>query len=167
MANDNAKAQSAFAAARLEQEKIVQAEPNYGPALCVLGLIDAGLGRKEEAFAKAAAPLSFFPLEKDAVNGGADMIKYLAMIAAWAGRQRSRLRAACHRCPTVLAPISYGQLKLCPFGTRCAATRASKKSLPLWRQNNLLPIARNNHGCRATPGSAMIAIAENAMFHRS
>src|SRR6266481_6071691 len=38
---DDEKARSAFTAARAEQEKIVQAQPNYGPALCVLGLIDA------------------------------------------------------------------------------------------------------------------------------
>src|SRR5438046_9501930 len=49
MTEDDEKARSAFTAARAEQEKIVQAQPNYGPALCGLGLIDAGLGRKEEA----------------------------------------------------------------------------------------------------------------------
>jgi hypothetical protein len=43
------KAQADFSAARVRQEKLVQTEPDYGPAVCVLGLIDAGLGRKEEA----------------------------------------------------------------------------------------------------------------------
>jgi hypothetical protein len=61
MTNDDAKARSAFTAARAEQEKIVQAQPNYGPALCVLGLIDAGLGGKRKRFAKAGAQSSFFP----------------------------------------------------------------------------------------------------------
>ena len=55
MTKDDSKARSAFTAARAEQEKIVQAQPNYGPALCVLGLIDAGLGRKEEALARRPA----------------------------------------------------------------------------------------------------------------
>jgi hypothetical protein len=32
-----------------QQEKIVHAQPDYGPALCVLGLIDAALGRKDLA----------------------------------------------------------------------------------------------------------------------
>jgi hypothetical protein len=41
------------------QEKIVQAEPSYGPPLCVLGLIDAALGRKEERCVKACAPSNF------------------------------------------------------------------------------------------------------------
>ena len=64
MTKDDEKARSAFTAARAEQEKIVQAQPNYGPALCVLGLIDAGLGRKEERCAKAGARSSFFPWKK-------------------------------------------------------------------------------------------------------
>jgi hypothetical protein len=53
-----------FPAARAEQEKIVQAQPNYGLALCALGLIDAGLGRKEEALREAGARLSFFLWKK-------------------------------------------------------------------------------------------------------
>ena len=44
-----AGARAAFTAARAEQQKTLQAPESYGPALCVLGLIDAGLGRKEEA----------------------------------------------------------------------------------------------------------------------
>src|SRR6266700_1254420 len=82
MIKDNEKARSAFTAARAEQEKIVQAQPNYGPAVCVLGLIDAGLGRKEEALREGRRAIEFLPVEKDAINGPA-MIKYLAIIAAW------------------------------------------------------------------------------------
>src|SRR5947208_12359958 len=37
MANDDHKAQSAFAVARMEQAKTVQAQADYGPAWCVLG----------------------------------------------------------------------------------------------------------------------------------
>ena len=49
MMKDDDKARTAFTAARAEQEKTVQAQPNYSYAVCVLGLIDAGLGRNEEA----------------------------------------------------------------------------------------------------------------------
>ena len=52
MARDDAKVRSAFIAARAEQEKTVQAQPNYAPALCMLGLIDAGLGNKEGSAAR-------------------------------------------------------------------------------------------------------------------
>src|SRR5205814_7264494 len=48
MTKDEDKARSAFVAARAEQEKIVQAQPNHGPAVCVLGLINAALARKED-----------------------------------------------------------------------------------------------------------------------
>src|SRR5438093_6879736 len=43
MNKDEARAGSAFETARAQQEKIVQAQPDYGPALCALGLIDAAL----------------------------------------------------------------------------------------------------------------------------
>src|SRR5262249_54726525 len=49
MRKDEGKARSAFVAARTEQEKIVQAQPNRSEVLCLLGWIDAALGRKEEA----------------------------------------------------------------------------------------------------------------------
>ena len=49
MTKDEARTRTAFETARAQQEKIVQAQPDYGPALCVLGLIDAALGRKDLA----------------------------------------------------------------------------------------------------------------------
>src|SRR5205807_7836862 len=49
MTQNDGDAHAVFTTARAQEEKAIQAEPNYGPALCVLGLIDAGLGRKEEA----------------------------------------------------------------------------------------------------------------------
>ena len=113
IANDDAKARSAFTAARLEQEKIVAAEPNYGPTLCVLGLIHAGLGEKEKALREGRRGVELLPLEKDAV-GGAEIIKYLAAIAAWADDKN----LACEQLAIVTnrpSPISYGQLKLLPF----------------------------------------------------
>ena len=113
MTKDDAKARSAFTAARAEQEKIVQAQPNYGPALCILGLIDAGLGRKEEALREGRRAVELLPVEKDAPVG-VDMVKYLAMIAAWIGDKDF----ACeHLAIAIRGPssLSYGQLKLMPF----------------------------------------------------
>ncbi|PYL03249.1 MAG: hypothetical protein DME32_04455 [Verrucomicrobia bacterium] len=46
---DVAAAQAAFLAAHAELERTVSEQPGYAPALCVLGLIDAALGRKDEA----------------------------------------------------------------------------------------------------------------------
>ncbi|HEY4638771.1 MAG TPA: hypothetical protein VIG87_02540, partial [Candidatus Udaeobacter sp.] len=110
---DDAKMRSAFIAARAEQEKTVQAQPNYAPALCVLGLIDAGLGHKEEALREGRRAVELCPIEKDAVQGVA-MVKYLAMIAAWAGEKD----LACEQLAIAArepGDLSYGQLKLMPF----------------------------------------------------
>jgi serine/threonine-protein kinase len=113
MIKDNEKARSAFTAARAEQEKIVQAQPNYGPALCVLGLIDAGLGRKDDALREGQRAVELLPVEKDAMDGGA-MIEYLAIIAAWLGDKD----LACEQLASIIrrpSSLSYGQLKLLPF----------------------------------------------------
>ena len=113
VAKDEEKARSAFTAARAEQEKIIHAQPNYGPPLCVLGLIDAGLGRKEEALRAGRRAVELLPVEKDAINGTA-MIKYLAMIAAWVGDDD----LACEQLAVAIRPpsrLTYGQLKLLPF----------------------------------------------------
>ena len=113
MMKDENEARSAFTAARAEQEKIIQAQPNYGPPLCVLGLIDAALGRKEEALREGRRAVVLLPVEKDAINGVA-MIKYLAMIAAWVGDKD----LACEQLAVAIRPpsrLTYGQLKLLPF----------------------------------------------------
>jgi TolB-like protein/DNA-binding winged helix-turn-helix (wHTH) protein len=113
MTQDDQTAQLAFTAARAEQEKIVQAQANYGLPLCVLGLIDAGLGRKEEALREGERAVELVPPEKDAVDGSA-AIKYLAMIAAWVGDKDlafEQLATAVH----TPSGLTYGQLKLLPF----------------------------------------------------
>ena len=116
MTNDEHKAQLAFTAARAEQEKNVQAQPDYGPAWCVLGVIDAALGRKEEALREGRRAVELLPVEKDPVNGMV-MIKYLAMIAAWVGEKDLACEqlATAVRCPTSGMDLSYGELKLMPW----------------------------------------------------
>jgi TolB-like protein/class 3 adenylate cyclase len=113
MTKDEGTARVAFMAARAEQEKTVQAQPNYGPPLCVLGLIDAALGRKEEALREGRSAVELLPVKKDALNGPL-MITYLAMIAAWADDKD----LACEQLGIAIRPpstVSYGQLKLLPF----------------------------------------------------
>jgi serine/threonine-protein kinase len=112
MTKDEDKARTAFTAARALQERAVQDEPDYGPPLCVLGLIDAALGRKEDALHEGRRAVELLPVEKDAINGPL-MIKYLAMIAAWAGDND----LACEQLAIAVRPpstVSYGQLKLEP-----------------------------------------------------
>jgi serine/threonine-protein kinase len=113
MAKDEGRARVAFTAARVEQEKAVQAQPNYGPPLCLLGLIDAALGRKDEALREGGRAVALLPAEKDALNG-ALMVHFLAMVAAWVGEKEM----ATAKLATVIQPpsyVAYGELKLLPF----------------------------------------------------
>jgi tetratricopeptide (TPR) repeat protein len=115
MTNDEHKAQLAFAAARAEQEKIVQAQPDYAFPLCVLGLIDAALGRKEEALREGRRAVELLPIESDAIDG-TYLVKYLAAIAAWVGEKDiacHELAIAVRRPPSLF--FDYGGLKLLPF----------------------------------------------------
>jgi serine/threonine protein kinase/Tfp pilus assembly protein PilF len=113
MTNDEQKAQSAFTAAHAEQEKIVAAQPDFGPSWCVLGMIDAGLGRKEEALREGRRALELLPLEKDALVGQY-LARYFAVIAAWVGEKD----LVCEQLAIVVRPpsnVSYGELKLMPW----------------------------------------------------
>ena len=113
MTKNDQEARAAFTAARVEQEKIVQAQPNYGPALCVLGLIDASLGRKAEALREGRRAIELASVKKDAVSSPL-MIQYLALIAAWTGDKD----LACEQLAIAVRPpsiLSYGELKLLPW----------------------------------------------------
>ena len=115
MTKDEARARTAFEAARAQQEKIVQAQRDYGPALCVLGLIDAALGRKDLALDEGRRAIALMPLEKDVVNGSR-VLQYFAITAAWAGEKELALQQleAGLRAPAASQMLSYGALKLLP-----------------------------------------------------
>jgi TolB-like protein/Tfp pilus assembly protein PilF len=115
MTKDKARARTAFEAARAQQEKIVQAQPDYGPALCVLGLIDAALGRKDLALDEGRRAIALTPAEKD-VNNGSRVLQYFAITAAWAGEKELALQQleAGLRAPVASLILSYGALKLLP-----------------------------------------------------
>jgi hypothetical protein len=76
-------------------------------------LIDAGLGRKEEALREAQRAVELLPVAKDSING-AGMIEFSAIVAAWVGEKDLALEhlAEAARLPGFL---SYGRLKLLPW----------------------------------------------------
>jgi hypothetical protein len=136
MAKDDAKARGAFTVARAEQEKLVRANPDDAGAVGILGLIDAGLGRKEEALREGRRAVELLPVEKDARSGPA-MIVCLARIAAWVGEKdlACEMVAKASRLPS---SVSYGELKLMPWwdplrGDSCfekiVASLAPKRSI--------------------------------------
>ena len=114
--HDETRAHNAFAAARLEQEQIVQKQKDYGPPLCVLGLIDAALGNKEAALREGRRAMELMPVEKDSINGQT-LMAYFVVIAAWAGEKDLALEQLANVVPAPGATLitSYGVLKLLPF----------------------------------------------------
>jgi TolB-like protein/class 3 adenylate cyclase len=109
---DEAKAHAAFTAARAIETKIVRDQPDYAPAWSRLGLIDAGLGRKEDAIREGRRACELLPVTKDAMDGPS-YITNLATIYAWTGERDSALEqlAISAKIP---AGVTYGELKLYP-----------------------------------------------------
>ncbi len=110
---DSAKAQAAFTAARREVEKTVERQPDFAAALSLLGMIDAGLERKEQAIQEGRRACELLPVSKDAIDGAALAIN-LAQIYAWTGEKDRAIEqiATVERVPNTL---SYGLLKLHPY----------------------------------------------------
>ena len=109
---DSAQARSAFVAARTEVQKIVEQQPDFAAALSLLGMIDAGLDKKEEAVREGQRACELLPISKDAIDGTFLAIN-LAQIYAWIGDKDHAVEqiAALERVPN---PLSYGLLKLHP-----------------------------------------------------
>ena len=83
---DVVAAQAAFAVARVKQEAVVRAHPDDASALCTLGMIDAGLGRKEEALREGRRAVELMPISKDSTDGP-QLVFHLAVIYAWTGER--------------------------------------------------------------------------------
>ena len=109
---DAVAAQAGFTKARAEQQQIVNAQPDYAPAVCVLGLIDAGLGRKDEALREGRRAAELMPPSKDSING-AHIMQVLAVIYAWVGEKDLALEQL-QRTVQIPGGANYGNLRLWP-----------------------------------------------------
>jgi serine/threonine-protein kinase len=110
---NSAGAAAAFNAARGQQEKLIATQGEYAPAICVLGVIDAALGRKEEAIREGRRAVEMLPFERDALNS-IRVREFLAIIYAWTGEKD----LACEQLEAATkfpASASYGQLRLHPY----------------------------------------------------
>jgi len=109
---DAATAQAAFTAARTWQEEAIRAYGDHGGDLCVLGLIDAALGRNEEALREGRRAGQLPPVANNAVDGP-DIVYFFAVICAWTGERELAIEQL-----ETLAKIpngaSYGDLCLDP-----------------------------------------------------
>jgi serine/threonine-protein kinase len=110
---DSTGAKTAFSAARVEMEKMLREQPDYAQALCVLRMIDAALGRKEDAIREGRRAVELLPVTKDAWTG-AEVLTNLAITYAWAGEKDLAIKRL-EELVRIPSPISYGQLRLHPF----------------------------------------------------
>jgi serine/threonine-protein kinase len=110
---DNQAAMHAFAEAREEMEAVLQKQPDYAEAMSVIGMIDAALGRKEDALQEGRRAVELLPVTKDVMTGS-ELVRNLALIYAWTGEKELALDqiAAALQGP---GPITYGQLVLHPW----------------------------------------------------
>jgi serine/threonine protein kinase len=105
-------AQTFFTAARSEVEQAMDKRPDFPEALSLLGMINAGLGRKEEALRQGRRACELIPITKDALDG-VDFAINLAQIYVWTGEKDLAIEQIemVQRFPN---PLSYGLLKLHP-----------------------------------------------------
>jgi len=109
---DTVAAQAAFTAARAEQEAAVRAQPDFAPVLSKLGMIDAGLERKEEALREGWRAVELMPLSKDSTDGP-QLVFQLAVIYAWTG-ERDLAIEQLETVAKIPNGPTYGMLRLDP-----------------------------------------------------
>jgi TolB-like protein/cytochrome c-type biogenesis protein CcmH/NrfG len=110
---DEARAQTAFAAARDAIAKVVAVQPDFAGGISMLGVIDAALGRKQDAIREGRRGCELLPISRDAIDGAAYAVN-LALIYAWTGEKDLAIEqiAAVESVPNRL---SFGLLKLHPY----------------------------------------------------
>ena len=116
MKGDEDGARAAFSAARTEQEKVVRAQPDdltQSVELCSLGLIDAALGRKQEALSEGRRAVELLPVTKNATDG-AEILYFYAAICAQVG-ERDLAIEQLKTLAKIPAGAHYGELRLDPF----------------------------------------------------
>ena len=112
--NDVKGAETAFKAARVELEKILRDQSDYAHALCLLGMTDAALGRKEDAIREGRRAVELVPVTKDAWTG-AGLLTDLAVIYGWVGEKDLAIKQLEEVLRIPNDETSYGHLRLHPY----------------------------------------------------
>jgi TolB-like protein/Tfp pilus assembly protein PilF len=110
---DQTAAQASFTRAREEIESLLLEQPDYAEGLCVLAMIDAVLGKRDQAIQEARRASEMLPDSKDALNG-ARVADYRAITHALAGDKKGAIEQLSN---AVQRPggLNYGQLRLHPY----------------------------------------------------
>jgi len=114
MRGDTVAALAAFNAARAQQEEILRVQTDYALGLCVLGLIDAGLGRKDDALREGRRALELLPIDRDAF-AAPDIMHVFSMICAWTGEKDLACEQLANAAQFPSYLLTYGRLRLLPF----------------------------------------------------
>ena len=101
-----------FNIARDEIQQKLRDDPDNGLLHGVLCLINAGLGKKEEALAEGQRATELRPITKDAVDGPVVLTR-LAMAYAWLGDNDAAIERLTYLAKIPSGP-DYGQLKFDP-----------------------------------------------------
>jgi serine/threonine protein kinase/Flp pilus assembly protein TadD len=109
---DVTAAQTAFAAARSDQEQSVRARPDDASLLSGLGIINAALGRKEEALREGLGALEIVP-SADKFLMLPSLVANLAWIYAWVGERDKAIEQLEIASKSPGGP-TYGELRLSP-----------------------------------------------------
>jgi TolB-like protein/Tfp pilus assembly protein PilF/predicted Ser/Thr protein kinase len=116
MKGDEDGARAAYSAARTEQEKVVRTQPDdfaRSVELCLLGLIDAALGRKQEALTEGRRAVELLPVTKNALDGP-NILYFYAVICAQVG-ERDLAVEQLKTLAQIPQGAHYGELRLDPF----------------------------------------------------
>ena len=110
--HDDKAAEVAFTTARVEAAQRVTAQPNDAQTLVVLALIDAGLGRREDALREARLACEMLPVEFDTFDG-ASVLYYATIASAWLAEKDLAI-GQLDRLGRIPSMVNYGDLKLNP-----------------------------------------------------
>ena len=111
-AGDGAGARAALTRARVEVAAAVLQRPDDAGALAQLGLIDAGLGRKDDALREGRRAVETLPVARDALEGPG-VLAALALVCAWTDEPAEAMRHLAVLARTFGGP-DYGQLRFDP-----------------------------------------------------
>jgi tetratricopeptide (TPR) repeat protein len=107
-------ARESFNDARDKLGQTVQKQPDYAAALCALGVVDAVLGKKDDAIREGERAVELTPVSKNAIEG-ASLVRYLAIIYAWTGEKDRAIERLAETMRLPGSHISYGYLRLHPL----------------------------------------------------
>jgi serine/threonine-protein kinase len=121
VAGDHAAALESWKQARSELEPFLTEQPDNWGLMCDLALTNMGLGEKAAAFAFVEKGMSVVPIEKDAMDGAAQ-IEILARVAAQMGDPDRAIAALqkllsipCEGALASLVPLTPALLRLDPM----------------------------------------------------